>query len=66
MIPSPGCLSVGVAEGIRLIPVVRANLPVLDGPAGQQPTAGQGQRLARQLPPIGKVLRGHGAGALNV
>ena len=42
VIPRCGRLSVGVAEGIRLIPVVRPDFPVPDGLASQQPLAGQG------------------------
>ena len=61
LIPCCGCLAVWVAKGIRLIPVVRPDLPVLDGQAGQQPAAGHRERLAQQLPPIREVLRGHSA-----
>ena len=60
VIPRPRRLPVGVAEGIRFIPVIRLDFPVLDGPVGQQPAAGQGQRLAGQLPPVGEVLLGDG------
>ena len=59
--PRPGRLSVGIAEGICLIPVVRLDFAVVDGPAGQQPSAGQRWRLARKMPPIGKVLGGDGS-----
>ena len=48
----------------RHLPYIRPELP-LDGPAGQQPAAGQGQRLAGELPPIGEVLWGHGAPELS-
>ena len=45
----PGSLAVKVAEGIRLIPVVRLDGPVLDGRAGQQLAArGPDSRRSRR------------------
>ena len=36
-------------------------IPRASWPSGQQPAADQGQRLARQLPPVGEVLWGDGS-----
>ena len=65
VMPRPGFISVGIAKGICLFPVVRPDPLVLDGPSGQQPTASQGSRLARELPPLRKVLRGDNAPELS-
>ena len=65
MIPRPGRVAVGIAEGNRLILVVRQTSPCWMAQPTNSQTAGRGQLFARQLPLIGEVLRGHGAPRLS-